>query len=266
MTELVLKNGDSAVATLRKPEALAELSFQHGAGRLLVLKLDVTKPQEIHDAFSEAVERFGRIDVVFNNAGYSMLSEVEGAPEEAGRALFDVNVWGAVNVSNQAVHVFRDVNKPAGGTLLQVSSLLGLYAYPTFGHYSASKYALEGVSTALAEEVEPEWKIKIVLIEPGNFGTSAISNLVRIPPHPAYTKSTATTTKVREWVKEDSFDTPADAGKAVAAIYRIAQLPDPPLHLVLGKDAVERVRGKAAKLLADIDRFASWSEDLDAKA
>ena len=180
MTELVLKNGDRAVATLRKPEVLAGLASKHGKDKLLVLKLDVTHPDEIKAAFDDAVKHFGRVDVVFNNAGYSVLGEIEGLPEEVGRAVFDTNVWGATNVSKEAVRVFRDVNKPAGGLLLQNSSQAGIQAYPGLGHYSATKYgeplsvastmlsaahviliALEGISTALAAEVEPEWNIKV---------------------------------------------------------------------------------------------------------
>lgn len=140
MTELALKNGDRVVATLRKPEVLADLTSHHGKDKLFVLKLDVTHPQEIRDAFDEAVQHFGRIDVVFNNAGYSLVGEIEGLTEEAGRAVFDTNVWGAINVSKEAVRVFRDVNKPAGGLLLQVSSKAGIHAFAGLGHYSATKY------------------------------------------------------------------------------------------------------------------------------
>ncbi|KAH9938703.1 uncharacterized protein B0H18DRAFT_1134764 [Fomitopsis serialis] len=262
MTEIVLKNGDSAVATLRKPEVLADLASQHSADKLLVLKLDVTHPQEIKDAFSEAIKKFGRVDTVFNNAGRSMIGEIESASEDAARAIFDTNLWGAVNVSKEAVRIFRDVNKPAGGTLLQISSLAGIQAYPAIGYYSASKYALEGISTALAAEVDPEWNIKVVLVEPGNFATVVLDSSVRTPPHPAYTKPTMAPAMVREFIKGGSLATETDTAKAVAAMYQIAQIPDPPLHFVVGKDAIPVARVKAAKLLADTDRFASWSDVL----
>jgi len=262
MTEIVLKNGDIAVATLRKPEALADLASQHSPDKLLVLKLDVTHPQEIKDAFSEAIKKFGRVDTVFNNAGRSMVSEIECAAEDEARAVFDLNLWGAVNVSKEAVRIFRDVNKPVGGTLLQISSVAGVYAHPAVGYYSASKYALEGISTALAAEVDPEWNIKVILVEPGNFPTSAINNTVHTPPHPAYTKPTMAPAAVREFVKGSTSGTEADTANAVAAMYQIAQLPDPPLHFALGKDAIHLIRAKAAKLLADTDRFASWSDVL----
>ncbi|KAH9938701.1 uncharacterized protein B0H18DRAFT_1081261 [Fomitopsis serialis] len=253
MTEIVLKNGDSAIATLRKPEVLADLASQHSADRLLVLRLDVTHLQEIKDAFSEAIKKFGRVDIVFNNAGYSMVGEIEGAPEDAARAVFDVNLWGAVNVSKEAVRIFRDVNKPAGGTLLQISSIAGIEAYPAVGYYSASKYALEGISTALAAELDPEWNIAVVLVEPGNFATPGLNNIVCTPPHPAYTKPTM----------PSAMGLP-DPTHAVAAMYKLTTISDPPLHLPLGQQGVEIVKKKLADMLAETDKFASWSEGMGA--
>lgn len=140
MTELVLKNGDFAVATLRRPEVLADLVSMHSKDKLLVLKLDVRQPQEIKDGFAAATTKFGRIDVVFNNAGYPILGEFEGVSEEMGRALFDTNVWGAVNVTKEALRVFREVNVPAGGTLLQVSSQGAIEADAGLAHYCGTKY------------------------------------------------------------------------------------------------------------------------------
>lgn len=140
MTELVLKKGDIAVATLRNPNVLADLVAKHSSEKLLVLKLDVTKPQEIIDAFAEAERKFGHIDVVLNNAGQGVLGEIESVPEDIARKIFDVNFWGATNVSKEAVRFFRDVNKPAGGRLLQVSSLSGIEGQPALGIYVASKF------------------------------------------------------------------------------------------------------------------------------
>ncbi|KZT72728.1 NAD(P)-binding protein [Daedalea quercina L-15889] len=262
MTELALRNGDLAVATLRKPEVLADLddlSSQHGSDKLL-------RPQEIRDGFSEAIKKFGRVDFVFSNVGYSQIGEVEGVPEDVARAIFETNFWGAVNVSKEAVRVFRDVNKPAGGTLLQLSSAAGIKAYPAIGYYSATKYALEGISTALAAELGPEWNIKVIIVEPGNFATSGISNAVIVPPHPAYTRLTNPAAMMREWAKGDIANAERDAGKAVQAMYEIAQIPDSPLRFPLGKDAIQQVRDQTAGFLADTDLVASWSDGLDVKA
>ena len=118
-----------------------DLKAQYPPDKLLVLKLDVTVPHEITAAVAKAKEVYGRIDVVFNNAGYGVLGEIEGTPEEAARAMFDVNFWGLVNVSKAAVTFFREVNPAgAGGHLIQTSSISGIKAVPVVGFYTASKH------------------------------------------------------------------------------------------------------------------------------
>ena len=149
MVEHVLSKGDIAVATLRKPEAIADLAAKHPSNKLLVLKLDVAQPEEIKNAYSAALKQFGRIDVVFNNAGYALLSEVEGTPDDKARAMFDVNVFGAANVSREAVRVFRDVNKPQGGKLLQVSSMAAYKPTPAMVYYAATKLGESAYGWAL---------------------------------------------------------------------------------------------------------------------
>ena len=138
-TEQVLNSGDIVIATLRKPEVLADLQAKYPTDRLLVLKLDVTKHQDVIDAFRKAKEVFERVDVVFNNAGYGVVAEVEGTPDDAARAMFDVDFWGAANVSREAVRFFREVNKPVGGRLLITSSMSGTKPIPLIGHYNAAK-------------------------------------------------------------------------------------------------------------------------------
>lgn len=128
------------MATLRTPAVLADLQKEYPEDRLLVLQLDVTKSREITAAFDAAVARFGHVDVVFNNAGYAVQGEVEGTPEDVARKLFDVNFWGAANVTREAVRVFREVNKPRGGRLLQMSSIAGVGGPPLMGFYGASKH------------------------------------------------------------------------------------------------------------------------------
>ena len=138
LTEVVLREGDIVVATLRKPSILAPLIKQYPPTQLLVLTLDVTCPSDITTAFTRTQEVFGRLDVVFNNAGFGILSEVEGTPDPDARALFEVNFWGAVSVSRAAVKFFREVNPPGmGGVILQNSSILGFFGRPGFAFYSA---------------------------------------------------------------------------------------------------------------------------------
>ena len=122
---------------------LSDLTAKYPADRLLTLKLDVSKPQEIVDAFAAAKDKFGRIDVVANNAGYATLGEAEGADDEVVRAMFETNFWGAANVSREAVKFFREVN-PAGvgGRLLQFSSAVGIQGMAAGAYYAASKFGM----------------------------------------------------------------------------------------------------------------------------
>ena len=140
MVELILKGGDIAVATLRTPSTLNDLKQAYGDSKLLVLSLDVTDVEQVKSAFKAATDKYGHVDFVYNLAGYSVIAEVEGTPEEESRALFEVNFWGATRVSNEAVRVFREVNKPQGGHLFVVSSIVGLKPMAGTGYYSASKY------------------------------------------------------------------------------------------------------------------------------
>lgn len=141
MTKCVLKNGDIAIATLRTPSDLDALRGEYPSGdQLLIIKLDVTKPEDITSAFKEVKDKLGRIDYVFNNAGYAVIGEVEGVKETDARAMFDVNFWGAMNVAKETLEFFREVNKPQGGYLLTNSSNVGLVAKPPTGWYTASKH------------------------------------------------------------------------------------------------------------------------------
>ena len=151
MTELALQKGDKVVATLRKPEVLADLKASHPSSQLLVVPLDVSKPDQIASAFDTAVKAFGRIDVVFNNAGYTVLGEVESVGDADARACCEVNFWGAVHVAQHSIRVFRDVNKPVGGRLINSSSFLGLVGAPAIGIYSATKH---GEHTDFSERCE----------------------------------------------------------------------------------------------------------------
>lgn len=140
MTKTVLDNGDIAIATLRRPSALSDLRAKYPSDKLHILKLDVVDEGNIAVAFKYAEDKLGRIDVVFNNAGHSMLGEIEGTSHEVAKKMFDVNFWGAMSVSKESVRFFREVNKPQGGRLWNVSSLAGILPFAALGYYSASKH------------------------------------------------------------------------------------------------------------------------------
>jgi len=134
----MLRKGDNVVATLRKPAMLDDLATLYPKDRLLILPLDVTVPSDITAAFIKSREAFGRVDVVFNNAGLCIISEVEGMPDDDAKHLFDTNFWGAANVTKEAVATFRDFNNPPGGRLLQMSSRTALRILPGVAHYAAA--------------------------------------------------------------------------------------------------------------------------------
>ncbi len=169
LAELVLQKGEKVVATARRPSVLDALVSQCPVDRLLVLKVDVNIKQEILDAFAATKDKFGRLDVVANNAAYNVLGELESVPEEVGRALFETNFWGAVTVSREAVRFFRELNPPGvGGRLLQISSISGLVGGAGLAYYSASKHGMSRVARRLwtGTDIEPVCSVGGSIREP----------------------------------------------------------------------------------------------------
>lgn len=262
MTEVVLENGDIAVATLRKPEVLSELAARYPKDRLLTVKLDVTQPSDIAAAFETARAAFGRIDIVFNNAGYAILGEIESVPDDVARKLFETNFWGAMGVAREAVRFFREVNTPQGGHLISITSMLSVATSGALGYYTASKHAVEAGLECLAKEMDPKWNIKITNVLPGGFATrgSQPESLVQTELHPAY-KEQATVKHLRAYIPNAPL--PGDTHKAMRAIYhQIAQNPNPPVRVPLGKDAIIGFRAVAKGMVDDADKNEALSADL----
>ncbi|KAF8996896.1 NAD(P)-binding protein [Cyathus striatus] len=254
----VLSEGDNAVATLRKPEAISDLASKYPTSQLLIVKVDVKKEDEILSAFKAAEEKFGRVDVVYNNAGYGTLAEIEGTPADVARDMFEVNFWGATSVSREAIRFFRDVNKPSGGRLLQVSSMGGASAAPALGYYCASKFALEGFSEALSQELLPSWNIKVIILELGGFRTGAV-NIPTLPLHPSYTGSTSN--YIRNFFA-GPMEHIADADNGAREIYKIAGDKNAPLHIPFGLDAIAGVNKKIESIKEEVANSEKWSVDL----
>ncbi|KAF8836176.1 NAD(P)-binding protein [Paxillus ammoniavirescens] len=262
ITELALKKGDKVVATLRRPEVLSELASQYPE-TLLTLRLDVTSPSEVISAFSASREKFGHIDFVVNNAGYGVVSEVEGTTDRTARDVFEVNFWGASHVSREAVRFFREENKPLGGRLLQISSLSGIESSVGCVYYCASKFALEALSEGLAAELHPDWNIKITILEPGPFRTKCPTvNSVTDPVHPAYTDPALPTMQWRALFSNPNPAFNGDPDKFAEAVYNAAYLEDPPLRLPIHPRALAVFRNKGKKLIEAADKWESWSEDV----
>jgi len=261
-TELALAKGDRVVATLRKPEVLNDLKAKYASDKLLVVKLDVTKHQEILDAFAQAKRAFGKIDIVFNNAGYAIFGEVESVPDETARAMFETNFWGAANVMREAIRFFREENAPGvGGKLLNNSSMVGIAGFPITSYYASTKFALEGLTDGLAKELDPEWNIKITLVEPGATNTTITETFTTTPAHPAYAKPDSAVTQTRG-AFQTMMANGAKTEDAVEVLYRLSQFDQPPLRFPLGKDAVQVIRTQIAAITADVDKYESWSEKL----
>ncbi|KAH8823880.1 hypothetical protein DL96DRAFT_1501868 [Flagelloscypha sp. PMI_526] len=261
VTEHVLSVGQIVVATARNTDALSDLKSLYPSTRLLTLKLDVTSKGDIKAAFSTAVEHFGRVDVVYSNSGLGILGELESVEEEAARGIFDVNMWGAANVALEAVSVFRDINKPAGGSLLVASSISGVSNIPGLGHYGSSKFAIDGFHEALSKEVDPAWNIKINILELGGFETKGFENTRASQPHPAYvntpiTKFRETLSDLQE-IKKVFGLRPAPI--AAKIIYDIAEDEHAPLRIPIGTDALVVLTGRAEEIGIGTKYAEKWN-------
>ena len=241
-----LERGDSVAATARDTGSLDDLVERFG-DRVLPLKLDVTDRAAVFDAVETAHRRFGRLDVVVNNAGYGQFGLIEEISEAEARAQFETNVFGALWVTQAALPILRE---QGSGHILQVSSIGGISAFPNVGAYHASKWGLEGFSQALAQEVA-DFGIKVTIIEPGAFATDwGGSSAKRSQTHPAYDGVREKAAEMRA-KRVSSSGQPAASSAAVLAVVDAEQ---PPLRIFLG----EAPLGIAT---ADYEsRLATWRE------
>lgn len=234
----ILDQGDIAIATARKPESL---SFKGTTDKnFLALKLDVTKKADIENVFKESVNKFGRVDVVCNNAGYGLAGPFEELPESLMRTQFEINYWGLLDVTRAALETMRG-QSPPGGLIQQVTSIGGQRGVPNFTQYCATKWAVEGFTEALSHEVKPEWGIKLQLIEPGGFRTdwAGRSMVFADKRHPAYDHLDA-----KKIMGERNGTQVGDPVKGGKAMYKLANLENPPLRMVIGSDAYKAMETK----------------------
>lgn len=249
-----LADGDSVVATARDPARLAPL-VKLAPDRVLAQRLDVARPGEAAVAVQAAVERFGRLDLVINNAGYGVVGAVEETPDAELRALLDTNFFGAAEVIRAVLPTLR---AQRGGAIVNISSMGGQMSFAGFGAYSASKFALEGLSEALAAEIAP-FGIKVLIVEPGQFRTNlAGAGMRHMPELPDYADTAGVT---RRFAHDMHQTQEGDPLKAAAAIAAALESPSTPLRLALGRDAVDAIRTHAEGLLADLARWESVSVD-----
>ena len=246
--EHALAKGHKVVATARKTSALADLAAAHPE-RILVLEVDITRPDQIQVALDAATARFGRIDVLVNNAGYGIVGAFEETSDDELRALMETNFFGAMNVTRAALPILR---AQRAGAIVNISSLGGQLSFAGFSAYSATKFAMEGISEALAQEVAP-FGVKVLIVEPGQFRTGLAGPSMRhMPAIDAYDEVVGAT---RRFAHEMDGTQQGDPRKAAAAIETAIDAPNTPLRLQLGADAVDAVRAHSEALLKDL---ATW--------
>jgi NAD(P)-dependent dehydrogenase (short-subunit alcohol dehydrogenase family) len=251
LAEAALERGDRVVATARRPDTLADLAGE----RVLVVALDVTRRDDVDAAVRAALERFRRIDVLVNNAGHGSVGAVEEIDIDELRALMDTMFFGAVALTQA---VLPHMRRQQSGTIVQISSQGGQLAFAGVGAYCAAKFALEGLSEALASEVAP-LGIRTLIVEPGQFRTGfGGARMHRSRTIDAYTDTVGPT---RAFIDGMDGTQPGDPRKAAAAIITALDAAAPPLRLALGADAVDAIRAKHEQLSADLDRWETLSRD-----
>jgi NAD(P)-dependent dehydrogenase (short-subunit alcohol dehydrogenase family) len=255
LAEYLLKHAYRTVVTARDPDDVKDLAEK---GEALVLKLDVTDQGQVDATIKLAEDKFGRIDVLVNNAGIGYFAAVEESEEDQVRRMFEINVFG---LSRMIHAVLPGMRKQRKGFIVNFSSLAGLRGFPSLGYYNATKFAVEGLSEALWQEVEP-LGIRVMLVEPSGFrtdwaGRSANESKKQIADY------AATAGEWRSEMRATSGKQPGDPARAVKAIVQAVESPNPPHHLLLGNDAYE---GAMAKLEELRKEFAAWeavSRDAD---
>lgn len=257
LAERVLAQGYRCAATARDESRVAALTAPHG-GRAVALPLDVTRPGERREALARTERAFGRVDVLVNNAGYAYYAAVEEGEDDAIRAMFETNFFGAAALIRETLPGMR---ARGSGRIVNVSSIAGLTAVNGGGYYAATKFALEALSEALWKEVEPHG-LHVTLVEPGPFRTDFAGRSIRFPAR-ALDAYAATAGARRDELKRNDGRQAGDPARAAAAIVDAVASGAPPHRLLLGTAGLARVREKLAELSASIDRWESVSRSAD---
>jgi NAD(P)-dependent dehydrogenase (short-subunit alcohol dehydrogenase family) len=256
LARAVLASGDRLVATARDPGALADL-LPMGAGRVILMPLDVTDEAAAVRAVSTAVDRFGGLDVVVNNAGYGNVAPIEDTSIDEFRAQIETNLFGTIIVTKAAIPIFR---KQRGGHFLQISSIGGRAGAIGRGPYCAAKFGVEGFSEVLAAEMAP-FGVRVTIVEPGGFRTDFAGSSTRISgDNPFYAETVG---KVATMQRDYNGKQPGDPERAAQAIIAVACADNPPLRLVLGQDAFARAERTDEARLSELRAWRELSASTD---
>ncbi|MBB4274065.1 oxidoreductase [Rhizobium mongolense] len=252
MTKEALAAGDAVVATARNPKSVTDKFGKHP--NLIAVALDVTNEGQAKEAAAKAVEHFGRIDVLANNAGYGLLGAVEEATAEEVERLYATNVFGLLKVTRAVLPYMR---RQRSGHVLNFSSIGGYFGYPGWGVYGSTKFAVEGLSESLAAELEP-FGIKVTIVEPGFFRTDFLAdNSLAVSPAsiPDYIGTPAG--NMRDFAADANHAQPGDPARLAAGIITLANAANPPLRMPFGSDTVAKIEEQNASVAKEL---AEWRE------
>jgi NAD(P)-dependent dehydrogenase (short-subunit alcohol dehydrogenase family) len=244
-----LAAGDAVVATARDPSTVIARLGSHE--RLLAARLDVTSETEAHEAVGLAVRKFGRIDILVNNAGYGLLGAIEEASARETEKLFGTNVFGLLGVTRA---VLPHMRRQRSGHIINLSSVGGYTGYPGWGVYGATKFAVEGISEALAAELDP-LGIHVTVVEPGFFRTDFLDETSLARTAQQIDDYRETVGKTRAHAADVNHGQRGDPRKLAKAFMQLVNTANPPTRLPLGSDTVERIESKHAHVEQEL---AAW--------
>lgn len=258
IAKAALADGHGVVATARDADAVR--AALPGAGdALLAATVDVTDEASVRAAVDAAVERFGRVDVVVNNAGRGVLGAVEEVSDAEARAVFDTNVFGALTVVRAVLPVLR---AQRSGHVFTISSVGGFTTGPGWGVYGATKFAVEGLSEAMHAELAP-LGVRVTIVEPGLFRTDFLDGSSLRTEETVIADYAATSGATRAWAVRRNHEQPGDPAKAARVIVDLAGTAEPPLRVQLGADSVARVEAKLDLMRREIDAWRPVSVSTD---
>jgi NAD(P)-dependent dehydrogenase (short-subunit alcohol dehydrogenase family) len=257
ITKKALAAGDAVIATARKTEGMAERFGNHP--RLLPVQLDVTNETQAHQAVAEGIKRFGRIDILVNNAGYGLLGAVEEASKEEIEPLFATNVFGLLAVTRA---VLPHMRRQRSGHVINISSIGGYGAYHGWGVYGATKFAVEGLSEALSQELKP-LGIHVTVVEPGFFRTDFLDVSSLVTSSNQIADYAETVGAMRKFAANVSHGQPGNPAKLADAFLTLANAKNPPLRLPLGSDTVARIEQKNRSVAAELEQWRAVALSTD---
>jgi NAD(P)-dependent dehydrogenase (short-subunit alcohol dehydrogenase family) len=258
LSRAVLEAGDNLIATARRPSDLDDLRGKGSPGQVRTVRLDVTDPAEAKAAVQAALDTFGRLDVVANNAGYANSAPIEETPDEDFRAQIETNLFGVVNVTKAALPVLREQR---AGHFLQFSSVGGrVGGTPGLAAYQTAKFGVEGFSEVLHNEVAP-FGVKVTIIEPGAFRTDWGGSSMHVADvGPDYA---GTVGRMHAYRRDADGKQPGDPARAAKVILDVVALADPPLRLLLGSDALHHTEQSSIARAAETAAWAAVSTSTD---